>query len=42
MLVVDGKLVPLIQEFIQSIDLEAKSIVADLPPGMLDERSEEA
>ncbi|HLI96316.1 MAG TPA: ribosome maturation factor RimM [Candidatus Baltobacteraceae bacterium] len=42
MLVVAGKLVPLIKEFITSIDLEAKSIVADLPPGLLDEHSEEA
>jgi 16S rRNA processing protein RimM len=41
MLVVGRKLVPMIKEFIKSIDTEAKTIVADLPPGLLDENSEE-
>jgi 16S rRNA processing protein RimM len=42
MLVVSGKLVPMIKEFVKSIDIEAKAIVADLPPGLLDENSERA
>jgi 16S rRNA processing protein RimM len=42
MLVVNGKLVPMIKEFIKSIDVGEKRIIADLPPGLLDESSEQA
>lgn len=37
MLVVNGKLVPLIHEFIKEIDISSKRIVAELPPGLIDE-----
>ncbi len=37
MLVVGGKLVPMIKEFIKKIDISAKRIDADLPLGLLDE-----
>ena len=36
MLVVGGQLVPMIREFIKSIDMDARRIVVDLPPGLLD------
>mgnify|MGYP001274491666 CR=1 FL=1 len=42
MLVVDGKLVPMVAAFIKSIDIAAKQIVVDLPPGLLDENAEQA
>jgi 16S rRNA processing protein RimM len=35
MLVVGGKLVPMVSQFITSIDLDRKRIQADLPPGLL-------
>lgn len=41
MLVVNKKLVPMVAAFIQSIDIEAKTITADLPPGLLDEENAE-
>jgi 16S rRNA processing protein RimM len=41
MLVVNGKLVPMIHEFIKSIDIAAKRIVVELPPGLLDDESTE-
>ena len=36
MLVVGGQLVPMIREFVKSIDLPARRIVVDLPLGLLD------
>lgn len=42
MLVVNGKLVPMVGAFIKSIDVRAKRIVVDLPAGLLDEGAEEA
>ena len=39
MLVVRGKLVPMVSQFITSIDLDRRRIEADLPPGLLDEAS---
>lgn len=43
MLVVNGNLVPMVREFIKSIDLGTHRIVADLPPGLLDlSQAEEA
>jgi len=42
MLVVRGKLVPMIREFIKSIDVGARRIVADLPPGLLDDGEAES
>jgi 16S rRNA processing protein RimM len=41
MLIVRGKMVPMIREFIKSIDIAAKRIVADLPPGLLDDEQAE-
>ena len=37
MLVVNGRLVPMVSEFIRSIDTAAKRIDVDLPPGLLDD-----
>lgn len=37
MLIVGGKMVPMIKEFIKKIDVAAKRIDADLPPGLLDD-----
>jgi 16S rRNA processing protein RimM len=42
MLVVNGKLIPMVAEFIKSIDIAAKRIDVDLPRGLLDEDAEEA
>jgi 16S rRNA processing protein RimM len=43
MLLVNGKLVPMIGAFIKSIDTRAKRIVVDLPAGLLDDdHAEEA
>lgn len=39
MLVVGGKLVPMVRAFIKSIDTNSKKIIVDLPPGLLDEES---
>jgi 16S rRNA processing protein RimM len=36
MLVVEGKLVPMVSQFIASIDVGAKRIVVELPEGLLD------
>jgi len=41
MLVVGGKLVPMVGAFIKSIDINAKRIVVDLPLGLLDENDAE-
>lgn len=41
MLVVHGKLVPMVEAFIQSVDVARKTIVADLPAGLLDEENAE-
>lgn len=37
MLIVRGKMIPMIKEFIKKIDIDAKRIDADLPLGLLDE-----
>lgn len=42
MLVVNGKLVPMVSAFIKSIDATGKRIDVDLPTGLLDEGAEEA
>jgi len=42
MLVVNGKLVPMVAEFIKSIDIQSKRIDVDLPPGLIDDNAEEA
>jgi ribosomal 30S subunit maturation factor RimM len=39
MLVVNGKLVPMVGEFIKSIDTGAKRITVSLPAGLLDDES---
>jgi 16S rRNA processing protein RimM len=41
MLVVNGNLVPMIHEFIKSIDVTAKRIAVELPPGLLDDENAE-
>jgi 16S rRNA processing protein RimM len=40
MLVVNGRLVPMVREFIKSIDIQAKRIVVELPAGLLDDKAE--
>lgn len=42
MLVVAGKLVPMVKAFVREIDPENARIVVDLPPGLLDDGAEEA
>lgn len=41
MLIVGGKMVPMIKEFIKNIDVAAKRIDVDLPTGLLDEENAE-
>lgn len=41
MLIVRGKMVPMVGAFIKSIDITAKRIEAELPAGLLDEESEQ-
>jgi 16S rRNA processing protein RimM len=41
MLVVDGKLVPMVRAFIKSVEVDAKRIVVDLPLGLLDDNEAE-
>lgn len=40
MLIVSGKMVPMVSAFIKSIDIAAKRIEAELPAGLLDEDAE--
>jgi 16S rRNA processing protein RimM len=42
MLVVAGKLVPMVKAFVREIDPSERRIVVDLPPGLLDDGAEEA
>ena len=42
MLIVNGKMVPMVAAFIKSIDTANKRIIVDLPAGLLDENAEEA
>jgi len=37
MLIVDGRMVPMVKAFIRSVSIAEKKIVADLPPGLLDD-----
>jgi 16S rRNA processing protein RimM len=41
MLIVNGKMVPMVGAFIKSIDTGAKRIIAELPPGLLDDENAE-
>lgn len=41
MLIVNGKMVPMVSAFIKSIDVTAKCIVVDLPVGLLDDENAE-
>jgi 16S rRNA processing protein RimM len=41
MLIVNGKMVPMVGAFIKSIDVAAKRIVVDLPAGLLDDENAE-
>jgi 16S rRNA processing protein RimM len=42
MLIVDGKMVPMVKAFVRGIDTIDKRIDVDLPPGLLDDGAEEA
>lgn len=42
MLIVDGKMVPMVKAFVREIDPSNRRIVVDLPPGLLDDGAEEA
>lgn len=42
MLVVAGRMLPMVQAFIRSIDIDEKSIIVDIPAGLLDDDSETA
>jgi 16S rRNA processing protein RimM len=42
MLIVDGKMVPMVKAFVLGIDTADKRIDVDLPPGLLDDGAEEA
>ena len=42
MLVVGGRMVPMVHAFIRSIDIEKKEIVVEIPGGLLDDDSEQA
>ena len=37
MLIVRGKMLPMVKAFVRSIDTKAKSIVVEVPPGLLDD-----
>lgn len=41
MLIVDGRMLPMVKAFIRSIDIEKKEIVVDVPHGLLDDDSEQ-
>lgn len=42
MLIVSGRMVPMVAAFIKSIDVRSKKITVELPPGLLDDSAEEA
>ncbi len=42
MLVIAGRMLPMVQAFIRSIDIDEKSIIVDIPAGLLDDDSETA
>lgn len=42
MLLVDGRMLPMVKAFVRSIDVGAKKIVVDVPLGLLDDESERA
>lgn len=39
MLIVDGRMLPMVAAFIKSIDIAKKTITVDVPPGLLDDDS---
>lgn len=39
MLIVDGRMLPMVKAFIISIDVKKKEILVDVPPGLLDDES---
>ncbi len=39
MLVVDDRMLPMVDAFIKSVDVANKAVVVDIPPGLLDEDS---
>jgi 16S rRNA processing protein RimM len=40
MLMVGGRMLPMVRAFIRSIDIAAKRVVVDIPPGLLDDGAE--
>lgn len=42
MLIVGGRMLPMVKAFVRSIDTAGKRIVVDVPPGLLDDESESA
>jgi 16S rRNA processing protein RimM len=40
MLIVSGRMLPMVRAFIRSIDIAAKRIAVDVPPGLLDDGAE--
>lgn len=42
MLIVAGRMLPMVDAFVKSVDIEAKAIVVDVPPGLMDDDAEEA
>lgn len=42
MLVIGGRMLPMVKAFVRTIDIVAKQITVDIPPGLLDNDSEEA
>ncbi|MDE2483096.1 MAG: 16S rRNA processing protein RimM [bacterium] len=42
MLIVGGRMLPMVRAFVREIDMAAKRIVVDVPPGLLDDEGERA
>lgn len=40
MLIVDGRMLPMVKAFIRTIDITTKRITVDVPPGLLDDDAE--
>jgi ribosomal 30S subunit maturation factor RimM len=40
MLIVDGRMLPMVRAFVRSVDVAAKRITVDVPRGLLDDDAE--
>lgn len=40
MLIVDGRMLPMVRAFVRDVDIAAKSIVVDVPSGLLDDAAD--